>query len=60
MWSRTMLLFVLVVLTAGPGGAAPVRYAYGYPAYGWRDCWVTMTGLGVCAPAVPARPRRAR
>jgi hypothetical protein len=39
-------------------------YSYRY-YYGWRDCWTTMSGLGVCAtrpyvplPAAPSRHRR--
>ena len=38
-------------------------YSYRY-YYGWRDCWTTMSGLGVCAPRpyvpVPAAPLRHR
>lgn len=65
MWSRTVVLFVLAVLLGSL--AASARGAHAYPVYGWRDCWVTMTGLGVCAPraydyppVVRVRPRRLR
>ena len=58
--------FALAVATLV--GATPIASAqpgYSYRYYGWRECWVTMSGLGVCAPrpyvppqAAPSRHRR--
>jgi hypothetical protein len=40
--------------------APQATFAQPAPAYGWRQCWVTETGLGVCVPAQPVPLRRHR
>jgi hypothetical protein len=33
-------------------------FGHSAPVYGWRQCWVTESGLGVCVPSPPALSRR--
>jgi hypothetical protein len=56
MWPRVALFFF--VAAAQLVAAAPAPAASWYPYYGgWRECWVTMSGLGVCAPRPYGRPQ---
>jgi hypothetical protein len=57
---------VAVAAFVGATQIASAQPGYSYRYYGWRECWVTMSGLGVCAPrpyvppqAAPSRHRRA-
>jgi hypothetical protein len=46
---RPALLFFVAANALLNLPATPTQAAYAY--YGvWRQCWVTETGLGVCAP----------
>lgn len=40
--------------------ATQAAFAQPAPVYGWRQCWVTETGLGVCVPTPPVSLRRQR
>jgi hypothetical protein len=33
-------------------------FGHSAPVYGWRQCWVTESGLGVCVPSQPVSSRR--
>jgi hypothetical protein len=58
--------FALAAATVvGATQIVSAQAGYSYRYYGWRDCWVTMSGLGVCAPrpyvplqVAPSRHRR--
>jgi hypothetical protein len=64
MRSRAILLVLGAAALLGMTVARTQAYTY-YGYYGsWRQCWVTDSGLGVCAPVpierTAARQRRVR
>jgi hypothetical protein len=50
---RLPALLLLLAAAALADATAPAQAAY--PYYGWRQCWVTESGLGVCAPVTYER-----
>jgi hypothetical protein len=62
---RAVSFALAVAALLGATQVTSAQSGYPYRYYGWRECWVTMSGLGVCAPrpyvppqAAPSRHRR--
>jgi len=62
---RAVSFALAVAALVGATQIASAQSGYRYRYFGWRECWVTMSGLGVCAPrpyvptqAAPLRHRR--
>src|SRR5579872_2557145 len=51
----TVLPLVVMVFLSSAGWPPSAAAGYWGSSYGWRECWVTMSGLGVCAPAATYR-----
>jgi len=58
MFSRVVLIFNVAVALLGAAQLASAQPGYWYAYHGdWRQCWTTMSGLGVCVPLPYDRPQ---
>jgi hypothetical protein len=55
---RAVSFALAVAALLGATQVTSAQSGYPYRYYGWRECWVTMSGLGVCAPRPYVRRRR--